>query len=243
MKISVSPSVKEDGLAEVYQSVALRMALLRPEKGNYVRITPFVQCRDFLCDVYTFSKVGKSFEIYGCHFDPAKEKLPEEGVWLALKFPEKKKNFFMANLHRIHDIEKINGLSLTGAVDLGETTVIYGSAGWLTSCPKFSLYTSLLRTFCYKPETDWDKANNEDAKLLRSVDKPTFLRVLADLKVLDLKDFCGFDATKVDAYRIHHNSGFYSVFGSHREIDPEAVKQNSHWKHFKEQGWTLFTKG
>jgi hypothetical protein len=246
VSISKSPHVKEDGLSELYQSMGLKLALLKGSGDQFVRITPFVQCRDFLVDVYTFSKVGRKFEIYGMEFDPTKEKPATTYIAMALIFPNKEaKTNFDFNLNKLHVIEAMNEYTLTAVFDVdgGKTTVTVGDGWWLNSCLSFSLYTSILRLLCYKKDVeDWSKLTGTDGDLYKSVHQTVWDKVLPELKTLALPDFCGFDAKKQDVSTIHHNSGFYSIFGSHREINLNSVRQNSHWKHFKELGWPLSTQ-
>lgn len=250
--IKTSPHVKDQGLAEIYQSMKNKMALLRPEAdGTYTRITPYVLCRDFVVDVFTYAKAGEVFSIYSMTFDPTKEKVLMDRACIAMKFPNKKaKTNFMVNLPRLHAIEDANKFTHTVVKEVEELEVIIeGSGKWLESCLLWSLYTSLLRCFCYGLESpDWIAEFKEtypdktDAKLVGSLDRGTFDKILADLSVLVTSDWCGFSPKEFDVGVIHHNSGFYSVFGSHLELNPDSVRQNKHWKQFKEAGWQLHTK-
>ena len=247
LTITKSPSVTDGGLGEIYQSMDLKMALLRPEGEGYIRITPFVKCRDFLTDVYTFSRMApkRKFAIYGCQFDPKKEEVPTDGVYMELRFPSPNvKETFQQNLARLHEIEVHNNLVPTSTVDLGETTVTIGAAKWCANCLLFSLYTSILRLLCYPIREDGllDKGTKgTDADLFNSVAPETWRRILMDLDSIRTEEFCGFSPQDNSTGTIHHNSGFYSVFGSHRELDSSLIKENKHWKHFKEQGWKLHT--
>src|SRR5688572_4232807 len=90
------PSVPDNGMAEIYQSMATRQALLKQTGPNaYERISNFVKCRDFLVDSYAFAKENKDFGIYGYKFNGSQLQPDWTGAYLALKFEkaEDKKNF------------------------------------------------------------------------------------------------------------------------------------------------------
>lgn len=257
MKVSVSThaKVKDEGLGQIYQTMACKQALLLPDdKGGFTRITPLVLCRDFLVDVYTFDESGRDFRIYG--MEKSAEKPSREGVYLYLVPPKKgTKDEFMKNITLIHNIEIINGFDPTQVFEVEEDEkglVVVGDKKWLMSCLSFSLYSSLLRVACYELGDNWiesmhkqyknDKNRATDAMLVSSVSDKTWDRILSDLSLLDMATFCGFDPKKEDEYIIHHNQGFYSTFGNHRELDQNAVRKNLHWQHFNSEGFELYTK-
>lgn len=251
ISIKKSPNLVENGLAEIYQDMAITMALLtRQEPTEFTRITPFVKCRDFLCDVFTYAKANKVFGIWGMQHDPTKDKPQEDGLYIACIFPnETKQANFERAIEQLWAIEMANGMEPTEFIPHidGGTGILIADKGWLRSCLSFSLYTSLLRCLSYGIGEDWLKgmkttfAKKTDGALVLSVSDEVWELVLNNLDLLKLPDFCGFDPTKVDVSWIHHNSGFYSVFGKHRELRVDTVRQNAHWKHFKEQGWKLAT--
>ncbi len=238
--VKVSPNVVENGLGEIYQSMSTKMALLtRQSPLEFTRITPFVQCRDFLVDVYTFIRAGKTEfsegDIYGMTLP--KDSPAEDGAYLQLIFPSPAAQAcFEKQLPFLHAIEKANNYKVTELLLGG---VLVGDKQWLTNCLSWSLYTSLVRCLCYDfgEEQDWIKAmatkhkGSTDGKLVASVAGEVWINVLCDLALLTAED-----------YVIHHNSGFYSVFGTHRELSKKEIKNNKHWKHFKELGWPLHTK-
>lgn len=258
VSIKVSPHVKEDGLAEIYQSMDTKMALLNRDGENFIRITPLVKCRDFLVDVYTFSKVERKFGIWGMEFDPDKEKPAYNELLLQCVFPKSARDTFEKQMDILHIIELANGYTPTECIPFEEKgAVLIGDKKWLQSCLLWSLYTSLIRCLCYDfgGEKDFVKAmrkrwkdcgensNKEtDAMLVSSVADETWTKILSNLDSIATKEFCGFDGKKADTHSIHHNSGFYSVFGTHRELSIQTVHQNKHWQFFKEQGWQLYTK-
>lgn len=258
VKVSKHPKVEDGALSQIYQTMACKQALLLPnEEGEFTRITPFVLCRDFLVDVYTFDEIGRSFYVYGMATPPVKPS--REGVFLLLVPPKKEAiEQFKSNITLIHNIEIINGFETTQVFEIeGDESgiVVVGDKKWLMSCLSFSLYSSLLRVACYELGDNWiaamrdqfkkikDKNKATDAMLVDSVKDETWDRILSDLSVLDMATFCGFDPKKEDEYTIHHNQGFYSVFGSHRELNQNVVRtKNLHWQHFSKEGYDLFTK-
>lgn len=241
-------------LAEIYQSMTLKLAILRPNGDNsFERITPFVLCRDFLTDVYTFSKANLDFGIYGMHFKGSKEKPDYNNILLLAKFPNTDtKTTFLGNLSKLHTIEgsRKNQITLTTPIELSESElIIFADGAWLRNCLTFSLYTYLLRALCYVQSNvdDWivefgNKNQATDAAYAKSVHPSTWQRIFTDLSSIDTPDFCGFEVALSNLHKIHSNSGFISVFGSHREINREAVKQNTHWALMKERGFELNTK-
>lgn len=252
-KPTIKPSkhLVDTGLAEIYQDMGITMALLtRQSQTEYTRITPYVKCRDFLVDVYSYSKAKKTFAIYGMSFDPTKELPAEDGVYLAMIFPnEKAEEAFKTALPQLHAIELANEMEVTEfypGVE-GKVSLLTGSKKWLRNCLTFSLYTALIRCLSYGVGDNWlasmkkEFSKKTDGRLVSSVADETWERILADLKTIEVKQFCGFDPNKDSVGTIHHNSGFFSVFGSHRELSQDAVRTNTHWKHFREQGWKLHT--
>jgi hypothetical protein len=245
--------VNDGALGQIYQAMACKQALLLPTEEGFTRITPLVLCRDFLVDCYTFDEVDRKFEIYGMG-KPA-EKPSRDGVFLLLTPPNKAaKDNLLANISFIHNVEIINGFKLTqiDEVEGDDSLVISGDKKWLMSCLSLSLYSSLLRVACYELGDNWIKTMREqykekknkatDAMLVASVSDATWGRILSDLSVLDMETFTGFDAKKTDEYIIHHNQGFYSVFGNHRELYVKEIVKNLHWQHFSKEGYDLHTK-
>jgi hypothetical protein len=261
-KITINYKVADRGLAEIYQSMNLQMAILNKDSPtSYTKITPFVKCRDFMCDVFSFSKAKKDFAIYGMSFAGSKETPDMSGVYLLIKFPNAaaKKDFFK-NLRHIRQIEDQNGYKPTTvlcegflddkAVKNGHHLVI-GDKRWLQNAMSYSLYTFLLRVMCYPipnhddPDTFYDvdswvyevaKQSTSDGKYVASIPLDTWEAVLLDLSKLKTDAFCGLDPHKHSVGEIHHNSGFISVFGHHSEISPATVKKNEHWKEMQARG-------
>lgn len=229
----------------------MQMALLKPDGANFERITPPVLCRDFLCDVFTFSKAKQDFGIYGMSFKGSKESPYYEAVFLQVWFPNKEaEGNFLEHLPLLHEIEARNGLPRTTIqTTISGEFVISGSGGWLQNCLRFSLYTFLLRTMCYpfKTSENWivdfgNSSATSDGRYAKSIAPDAWTKVLTDLNTISTPDFCGFEVNQENLHMIHHNSGFISVFGLHSEISLASVKKNKHWTLMKERGFTLATK-
>lgn len=255
LKITISDKLVEKGLAEIYQSMEVKMALLTSQgQKEFTRITPWVKCRDFLVDVYTYAEANKKFQIYSMEYDPEKLGKPQtSAVYLQVEFPKKKKakEVFKEQIGLLHKIETQNGFDPTEVYETGddkETVVLVGDKKWLYSAISFSLYTSLLRILCHKElGNDFISGfikkheSSSDHPLVKSVDPSVWEKVLGNIKLLKMEEFCGFSPKSQNIGTIHHNSGFYSVFGSHSEMSETLVMKNSHWKHFTKLGWKMFT--
>jgi hypothetical protein len=228
----------------------LKMALLRKTEEVDVleQVTPFVKCRDFLCDVHSSTLAKKDFHIYGMSWKGSKDSVDWDAIRLVVRFPDKKaKDVWMHNVFvLLHSIEAANVLDLTffDSLENGDVTLV-GDKFWLGNALKFSLYTFLLRVMCYKLEPNkWIeqflKMNTTDSAYLASINKETLNRVLTDLSLLDTKEWCGLLWGKNSVSAVHHNSGFISVFGNHSEINYDTVKKNLHYKQMKEKGLTMY---
>ena len=244
----------EQGLAEIYQSTNLKMALCRKlGDEQFERITPFVLCRDFLTDVFTYSKAKKDFGIYGMSFKGTKESADFSGVYLLMQLPDAKTaETLKKNLEHIVQMEISQGIPASTLKQVkGELYLLEGHESWVQNCLLFSLYSLLVRSLCIplKGKKDWmeelcEVEGNTDCALLASVNKSVWKKIFANLTSICTDDFCGFDPNKEKGGvgAIHHNSGFISVFGEHREIDYRTVVTNSHWQEMKKRGFDMFPK-
>lgn len=239
-------------LAEIPQSCQLKMALLRKKSDTeFERLTPFVMCRDFLTDVFSFSKAKKDFSIYGMSWQGSKQSADFSGLYLLLLLPDEKTlGNLQSNLSHLNMVEKGQKIVLSTLEKVNKNHyVLQADKRWLQNCILFSLYTLLIRTFCSKEvaEKDWIVSlgkikDNTDSALIQSIHPTTWEKVLADLSCIETEEFCGFEPTTKDISTVHHNSGFVSVFGQHREITWSVVKKNTHWKEMKKRGFTLHPK-
>lgn len=240
------------GLAEIYQSMQLKMSLLKKQAGKkrtFDEVTPGVMCRDFLADVYTSVVQKYDFRIYGFGWKGTKDIPNWEAVYLKLNFPnlEAKENF-KNNIKFLHKIEDDNGISRTIFYDkINKIGMIVGDKAWLRNVLTASLYTFLIRSFCYTIKSDdWikelGKQAHTDSAYIKSIDRSTWDKILKDIKSLHTDYFCGLDHKKDGMSAVHHNSGFVSVFGKHSEMSPATVKKNKHWQEMGKRGFKLFTK-
>jgi hypothetical protein len=247
VKVVKDASVKDNSMAEIYQSNATQQALLRREAdGSFSRITNFVKCRDFLVDTFSFAKENRDFNIYSFGFSGSKMQPDWTGVYIMMKFNDSaSRENFLKRVKFIHAIEKTNGYNTTELMEVeGEKSLVaIGDVRWLQNCLSFSLYSLLLRCMCYNFDADgkdwitpFTKKTASDAKYIASVPRATLDKVLQDLTTIQTKTFCGFNPKKDETHVIHHNSGFISVFGWHSEINADTVKTNNHWKEMEKRG-------
>ena len=241
-------------LTEIYQSMTVKQALLRGTNGTYERITPFVLCRDFLVDVYSFSRAKKDFGIYGMEFKGSQHQPEWRCLPILLQFPDKEaKGNFLGHVEILRGLEDHNRWGWTDLWEVSSTEmVVEGSAEWLANCLTVSLYTFLLRTLCYEFEVkypgSWEwillfgKLKGTDPKYAASIPAATWHMILDDLSCLRTNEFCGFDVPKTETRTIHHNSGFISVFGYHSELSQSSVRKNAHWQAMQKQGIATYTK-
>ena len=236
-------------LSEIYQSMQVRQALLHKiSDTEYERITPFVLCRDFLTDVYTFSQDKQDFSIYGMSFKGSIQSPDWDKVYILLRFPNKeaRENLYQHSTILFYIENKNNIYPYTEIQDISELeSLVVGPKEWIKSCLTISLYTFLLRAFCNEfiaSSSNWwlifkDKQGN-DANYINSIDPQTWKTILNNLSILYTDDFCGFSSSTDDKnlHRIHSNSGFISIFGRHSEISPGHVRENKHWQIMKQKG-------
>lgn len=231
-------------LGEIYQSMGLQMAILEPSKDGYKQLTTTVQCRDFLCDVFSSSFEKTSFSIYGMSWDGVDKSPPTDTVCLLLKFPKAEaKESFLKNSEYLFKIEGDNKYTQTKTYETDQKLelVVVGDKKWITNALSFSLYTFLLRVFCYPIKTkDWITEIGDqkytDSRYIKSIHRETWDRILSDLSILKTKTFCGLSFKEHGVHAVHHNSGFVSVFGRHSEISPSTVKLNQHYIEMKQLG-------
>ena len=236
-------------LSEIYQSMQVRQALLHKiSDTEYERITPFILCRDFLTDVYTFSQAKQDFSIYGMSFKGSTQSPDWDKVYILLRFPDKKarENLYQHSII-LFSLEHNNKIyPHTEIYDISELeSLVVGPREWLKSCLTFSLYTFLLRAFCNEfiaSSTNWWIAFKEklgiDAGYTNSINPETWETILNNLSILYTDEFCGFPVSTEhnNLHRIHNNSGFISIFGRHTEINPLHVRDNKHWQIMQQKG-------
>jgi hypothetical protein len=249
-KIIINKYNGKGGLAEIYQSMVVKLALLKKTDtlGVFDQICPFVQCYDFLCDAYTATKEKIKFGIYGFSWDGTTKEPEYDGVYLIIKFPNTVAEAdFNKNIHFLHDIEDKNKIERTKFVKTDDLTgFIKGSKDWLNNCIKLRLYLFFFRAFSYPLKTDdWvtELGGQEysDSSYIKNLNRESWDRILNDLTSIHTDFWCGLEMkNKVGA--VHHNSGFFSVFSKHSEMSPKTVRENKHWITMKDRGFKLFTQ-
>lgn len=238
--------IPNKSLSEIGQSMATRFAILSEDTespGDFIQRTPMVRCRDFLCDVFSSSLEKKDFSIYGMSWKGTTDSIDmTRGVFLLMVLPNQKaKEDFHSNLTRLHAIEEQNDYALTTVSSVTDLEIIVsGDPRWLNSVLSFSLYTLLLRVFCYTLQTnDWitefSKMSHSDSKYIASWPRESLDRVLADLSILKMEEWNGLSYAE-GTHAVHSNSGIISVFSTHSEINTETVRKNKHWKVFQKLG-------
>lgn len=247
--VKVKPFLNAKGLAEIFQSMAVKICLVkREEDGSFTEIAPFVQCYDFIVDSYSSSEQKYNFEIYGYSWDGSKNSPNWDEVLLHVKFPSSKsKNCFKNNLHFLHKIENDNHIPHTIIKESGNLTfIVEGNKAWLANCLTLRLYLFLFRCFSYDIKgddwlTDMSGRKFSDSAYIKNLNRETWDKILSDLSSIHTKKFCGLSFAKDGVDAVHHNSGFFSTFSYHTEMDEYVIKQNPHWKEMKKRGFKLYT--
>lgn len=229
------------------------MSLLKRTEGkkkSFDEVTPGVMCRDFLADVYTSVVQKYNFHIYGFGWDGTKDVPHWDAVYLKLNFPDDTaKENFKKNIKFLWKVEDDNKIPRTIFYDkINKIGMIVGNKAWLHNVLTASLYTFLIRSFCYAIKTDnWVKElgqqEHTDSEYIKSIHPETWAKILKDITTLHTPEyFCGLDHEKDGMSAIHHNSGFVSVFGKHTEMSTMWVKKNKHWQEMNKRGFKLYTK-
>lgn len=235
-------------LAEISQSMGLKFSICERDGDNVVELIPPCKCRDFLGDVILSSLTGHDFSIYGMSWKGSEDKVSMDKARFSLYFPNKEARVnFEKNLHFLHDIELKNGIALTEYTYIeGENSYIEGASEWINfSALSYSLYTLLLRVFCYKINSeDWiteiSNGNYSDSKYIKSFDKATLSAILDNLYLLNMPEWAGLSYTADGNSAVHHNSGIVSVCSTHSEVNIAVVKRNKHYLILKEKGFKLY---
>lgn len=234
-------------LGELVQSTKVKFSVLKPVEDNYEQITPFVLCRDFICDVYYSSLVKKDISIYGMEFKGSEVSPSWDSVYLQLYFPsEKMKKQLYENISILHSIEDKSGVVRSEILDLSpKQSVVIGNKEWLNSALSLSLYTLLIRLFCNKFENeDWItqiiESKSTDSKYLADFPRATLDAILNDLSILKMENWCGLEFD--DIHAVHSNSGIIAVCSKSSESSTAFVKMNKHWQHIQKLGLKTFIK-
>jgi len=250
MKIpTILPYTGAKDLGEIYQSMELKIALLKKDGDKFKTQTPFVNCYDFIVDSYSASLEKYSFSVYGFRWDGTKKSPDWSGIYLHLRFPnEHAKKNYLEHLHFLHEIEKNNKIPLTAFTEIDDLNgLVVGNKAWLKNCLILRLYTFLQRMMCYDIKTkDWIKElgaqSHSDSNYIKNLNRESWDRILKDLSSIHTDYFCGLSFNKDGTSAVHHNSGFFSTFSNHTEMNQNTVRNGRHWQDMKQRGFKLYTK-
>lgn len=256
MKVTVIPFSKSVSLAEIGQSMNLKFGVLRKESYDkdsdtltLRQVTAWHKCRDFNTDVRSSTVEKTNFSIYGMSWDGKSETLDWDVVYLNLQFPNAAAlNCFKKNLAKLHSIEEKNGVPPTQFVETENNCgVVMGPKIWLLNSMSYSLYTFLLRIFCYElKQDDWITEmaglNHSDSKYVSNFPRKSLDAILNDLTQLKTDDWCGLSFGKDGTSAVHHNSGIVSIFSRHSEINENTVRKNKHWQEMRNRGFATAIK-
>lgn len=234
---------RAESLAEIGQSMGIKFSICVPAENGVEEIICPVKCRDFLGDVYSSCIQETKFSIYGMSWDGTKDKVPTDKLRLSLYFPSAQaKVNFEKNIRFLHEIEDKNSFERSNYISLdGNTGYIEGDARWLNfSILSFTLYTLLIRVFCYELEEDWiaemAASSYSDGNYIRNFDRESLHKVLDNLSLLEMPEWCGLNYAEHGISGVHHNSGIVSVMSTHSEINPATVRKNKHYLIIKDRG-------
>lgn len=180
-----------------------------------------VKCRDFLGDAVYVTKYGRNIPIYGFNF---KDNLDSETTMLLIQNKDKKyiDNFFN-NLDKLWEIERNNGIPLTIVERVSDTEVlVFGDKLWQSKVWAISLYSFLLKCLTYP-----NGAEGKELSYVRQFKEDTWKKLLASLKtLLTVKSgVTGWsNEEKIDTLKLHHYSGFVSIFAQGPGKDNEYRK-------------------
>jgi hypothetical protein len=195
------------GMAEIFQSVAIKFSLLN--KNNEEITNPAI-CRDFLGDTIWSRKTGKSVSIYGFHYDYKKN--PYDDLRLVLQFPnEKSKTNFMNNLDKLHEKEKQAKVkeSVLFMTENPLIFVIKGDNRWMADTWKFSLWSFYLKLISYENEKVLAAPEVNYYKYLTKEVEDVMLSKIADGKEIEVL---------AESLNNQHNyAGFVSLIQARKE--------------------------
>lgn len=239
----------DDYLSEISQSMPVNLCLLeRNDEKTFTEITTYVQCYDFLCDAYSSSIEKVDFGIYGFKWEGSKRSPDSTGIYLGVRFPNAAtRATFLKNIHFLHAIEEKNGFPLTEFHSIGDNCGLsIGSTKWLANCLTLRLYLFLFRAFSYDLKTnDWITELSDkdftDSQYVKNLERESWDKILSDLSSIATDYFCGMSFKADGTGAVHHNSGFFSTFSTHREINTAVVKKGKHWQEMKKRGFKLKT--
>lgn len=242
----LNPYKDTKGLAEINQSIVVRMSYVRKEQdGSYTQLHNGVKCRDFLGDALWATQQKFKVSIYGFSFDGKNNPIDLDKIRFVLNFSdttEEVKNNFLNNLELLHEIERKHKLTLTRVYRVSRSKnkfIVEGSKFWLKSVFNISLYTFLFKAMCYKYNVaDWFTAlqgmGGTEANYAQQV-KNVWKFYMENLKKLNRGTFnvTGRDLTSShDISQCHNYCGFVSTrfMNSKSFFETRMKKLYEEWK-------------
>jgi hypothetical protein len=246
--------IPDKNLAEIYKTGSLlQMALLKPRKdGSYDQLHCLVTCKDFIGDIYRASMKKENINFYGMAWEGKTKGTDWNNINLMIKFPkDNMRASFLQNFGLLRSMEAANEIpgSTLHETEDKDVFVVLGGSYWLSNIVKLSFYLFFLRLLGAGVSIKTDVAelykceeNQPDIKGLKSIPMATFVKLCADLNLLNFKEWDGLESTEFGKHSrtFHHNSGILSVFGTHCEVNYEVVAKNEHYKEAKKRGLATF---
>lgn len=216
---------KVGGLCEIGQQNLTQFCLARydVQKNCVLQVHQFVNCRDFMGDVFVGLEDNRDIGIYGFSFTKNNPKPDMETCGLLVKFPDAGAlTNFQDNFQILKNIEDTLGWQTTfgEVVEFpGEKRVMYviGDTMWQANAPTFALYSYLLKCLTYpiKDKGKWMeeiKAQSTNEGRYMDVEYMKWLLVNLNEVGTHYKNFSGFSNQKeVQIGTLHNWTGFVSM--------------------------------
>ena len=232
-----------DGIAVEEQNLEVEFAHCRKIGGDWINVSHFSVCRDFLGDAIYATEIGKPVSIYGFKYDPKKDPLDPTNCSIGIKFPDlSTMNNFLVNFPFLSKMPKIFKTKDLSIFQNDLIVVVVFNKLWGKSTFAISYLSYILKCLCYDldPKKDlldqiegmrYDQYNSwngtTDSIAIKEAD---YLKNTKDLvaklpKVIakllkKLPDSHGM-GDNTDIHTVHNNSGFYSTL---------RWKKNETWK-------------
>lgn len=159
MQLIKAPSHYHDGLTEIYQKNAHRFSFCTQVDENTVQeVTSAVKCREYFTEFLMMAHHGIPLPdgfIYGFNYNHVDTPFDVNNPLIAFTFDPKDslgfKTTFLANLHKLYELEKLYKIQLTKvhSVDNDPFTVIIScDPFWFKKSIALNLYTQILKLLC-----------------------------------------------------------------------------------------------
>lgn len=159
MKLIKASAHYHGGLTEAYQKNAHRFSFCTQVDENTVQeVTSAVKCREYFTEFLMTAHHGKHTTdafIYGFDYNHEETPFDVNNPLIAFTFDPKDslgfKTTFLANLHKLHELEQLYKIQLTKvhSVDNDPYTVIIScDPFWFKKSIALNLYTQILKLLC-----------------------------------------------------------------------------------------------